>query len=484
MDSESETVISENELPRLLSTYLDISIDFIKHLDYEKALDALSHNEDLLNAAAMQKAYVDPDFIVATSHNSALCYQKLGLLQECASALMTSISVCTSFLDVNYPHQYSLQTTDEKLMKLNYSCKIHLQLCAILSQLEQHDEALINAKKALTKIQEVININLKLCKEHLERHKKLIETSSLRKRVQKQPQYKLFESPHYLRYHQLVTKALPILKILDSDDFNQINRHKINCEGCEWIYEYNIGDIMTIQVLFMDDLKWQGSSQTELSTEILLEKAFIIAAAQFCIAVEMRFLVNKGSVDYFLLESKVWMQRAIKIAWALLPDSSPLLSYMKSLYNKNYKEESPRKSHLKLLLKESRSNSFVRRPPSRAKTPNSIGNNGINRSNSFSLSKTPSKTPKHDKESKLLNKSEEKIRRLEPLKLREAKNLEKNTKIEEKSPNSNKKISYPVPYQQLHSKLEKIQVASYDESDFSSDILPHSSGESENNAKF
>lgn len=79
--AESETVISESkintdDLPRLINNYLTYAVSYIKKLDYENALDALSHNDDLLNAAALQKAYVDPDYMIANSHNTALCYQR------------------------------------------------------------------------------------------------------------------------------------------------------------------------------------------------------------------------------------------------------------------------------------------------------------------------------------------------------------------------------------------------------------------------
>lgn len=123
-----------------------------------------------------------------------------------------------------------MQTTDERLLRINYSGKLHLQLCAVLSQMNKHDEALFNAKNALKRAQEAVNLNLKLCREHLERHKKLIGDSYLKKRVQQQPQYKLFESPHYLKHHQLVVRAIPILKTIDNENAKYLSKKKLNSD--------------------------------------------------------------------------------------------------------------------------------------------------------------------------------------------------------------------------------------------------------------
>lgn len=107
---------------------------------------------------------------------------------------------------------------EEKTLKLHYLCKSNLQLCAVFSQLNQHAEALSYAKVALAKIQEIIHITFKSCQDHSERHDKLSKTEGLKKRFTSQQQYKLFDSPHYKRYHKMVAKAMPILKFLDEEN--------------------------------------------------------------------------------------------------------------------------------------------------------------------------------------------------------------------------------------------------------------------------
>lgn len=151
---------------------------------------------------------------------------------------------------------------------------------------------------------------------------------------------------------------------------------------------------------------------------------------------------------------------------------------MKSYYRKNFRELSPKRLINRYSLNQSRSNSFIK-SPLRSKTPSSLIANPINRSHSFSVSKSPHRTPKYDREIQersLASKSSSKRKRkLNPISVTAAKFTHKNE--EKESANITPKVSYPVPYQQLHSKLEKIQISSYDDSEFnvSSDFKSFSS---------
>lgn len=74
----------------------------------------------------------------------ALCFQKLGALEECALCLEASLQTLSSpFL--------SLKTADpaKKLKRLKYECKTHMQVCALLSQLHRHKEALVHAERSV-----------------------------------------------------------------------------------------------------------------------------------------------------------------------------------------------------------------------------------------------------------------------------------------------------------------------------------------------
>ena len=73
-------------------------------------------------------------------YNMALCYQKLSSLEECALCLETCLDhLGTDYLNLND------KSIAMRLVKLKMECKIRMQLCAILSQLHRHKEALDQA---------------------------------------------------------------------------------------------------------------------------------------------------------------------------------------------------------------------------------------------------------------------------------------------------------------------------------------------------
>lgn len=83
--------------------------------------------------------------VFLTMHNMALCFQKLGALEECALCLEASLQT------INSPFLLSKFSGDpaKKLKRLKYECKAHMQVCALLSQLHRHKDALNHAEKSV-----------------------------------------------------------------------------------------------------------------------------------------------------------------------------------------------------------------------------------------------------------------------------------------------------------------------------------------------
>jgi hypothetical protein len=89
----------------------------------------------------------------------ALCFQKLGALEECALCLEASLQTLNSqFLSLKLLEEPIIdplsgyeQPVDpsRKLKRLKYECKTHMQVCALLSQLHRHKEALQHAEKSV-----------------------------------------------------------------------------------------------------------------------------------------------------------------------------------------------------------------------------------------------------------------------------------------------------------------------------------------------
>ena len=65
----------------------DSAIHFISKEQYDRALSLLQKAQTLLDRLMFQRNAMDRFLIQCTMHNMALCYQKLGVLDECASCL-------------------------------------------------------------------------------------------------------------------------------------------------------------------------------------------------------------------------------------------------------------------------------------------------------------------------------------------------------------------------------------------------------------
>ena len=77
----------------------------------------------------------------------AMCYQKLGILEECSICL----EACIDHLDSDYLQKYfsNPEQPSLRLKMLKYKCKTHMQICALLSQIHKHKEAVFHSNSAI-----------------------------------------------------------------------------------------------------------------------------------------------------------------------------------------------------------------------------------------------------------------------------------------------------------------------------------------------
>lgn len=85
----------------------------------------------------------------------AMCYQKLGILEECSICL----EACIDHLDSDYLQKYfsNPEQPSLRLKMLKYKCKTHMQICALLSQIHKHKEAVFHSNSAIQIAHYLIN---------------------------------------------------------------------------------------------------------------------------------------------------------------------------------------------------------------------------------------------------------------------------------------------------------------------------------------
>lgn len=71
---ESETLISEREIPQLLAEYQIVAVNSILNNQLDQGLEILSRSQELIEAAISQDALVSPELIILIQHTLSLYY--------------------------------------------------------------------------------------------------------------------------------------------------------------------------------------------------------------------------------------------------------------------------------------------------------------------------------------------------------------------------------------------------------------------------
>jgi len=224
-------------------------LNALKGEDNDNALECLKRGEQLLEAVTAEGKDVDRNLIIVILYNLACCYQRASLLEDCASYLDGTIfnleSKVTNFSDNSallstllasptnsvmsgnsQPETARKFNISAKLFKLRYLCKCHLQLCAVLSQLNKHHDALLHGQKASFYCQELIRNTHLLCKSYISRLK---EQTTRADDVEESSDFFGRRSSYYVEENERILKILttncePILGELVSQ-VNHFNRY-------------------------------------------------------------------------------------------------------------------------------------------------------------------------------------------------------------------------------------------------------------------
>ena len=85
------------------------------------------------------------------------------MLDECIFYLKQSIAL------VSEPKFYKCKRISQRNRRVNHECKLKLQLCAILSQNQNHSEALENARKSVHLSHQMFKDMEELCQIYIDK---------------------------------------------------------------------------------------------------------------------------------------------------------------------------------------------------------------------------------------------------------------------------------------------------------------------------
>jgi tetratricopeptide (TPR) repeat protein len=403
-----ELDLEEDEVPIVLHELNDSALNYIARESYDKALVLLQKAQAIIEQLNLEKSRADKFLMLTILHNMAMCYQKIGALEECSlyleGCLMNIVSCFSEDLS---------DAPEEKLKKLKYECKAHMQVCALLSQLHRHKEALSHAQAAISISHYLAKDFLKVSQYYVKRlqdpsmnidehpdfkgingastnptsqrmnGKESQEASNknIKDKISKQHVDFLYD-PQMSLLAKTAIKILPIAEELQkklvpenlilneslddtpSKEFetsNDLNSNKKPNEEdfkttydkvdmrnllgylnqSDWIWSLNIGNIMQISPLTMQDIYTTSSMEYELSRELVLEKICFLAVSYFCVSTELRFIVQMKedtSVDPVVKrkESEYFHGKALEVACSFLPSECPLVNHILMSYQKHH----------------------------------------------------------------------------------------------------------------------------------------------------
>ena len=88
-----EIKVNQDQIPIILSELTDAAFNFIQRESYEKALILLQKAEGVLEVVNVESCIRDKYIAFITSNNMSMCFQKLGMLDECNTYLKQCIEM-------------------------------------------------------------------------------------------------------------------------------------------------------------------------------------------------------------------------------------------------------------------------------------------------------------------------------------------------------------------------------------------------------
>eukprot|EP00826_Nyctotherus_ovalis_P036531 TRINITY_DN3246_c0_g2_i1.p1 TRINITY_DN3246_c0_g2~~TRINITY_DN3246_c0_g2_i1.p1 ORF type:complete len:330 (+),score=39.00 TRINITY_DN3246_c0_g2_i1:279-1268(+) len=258
---------------------------------------------------------------------------RLGMIAECEKYLKECFHI------VKY-----LLSKECSLRHLKHLNRLHLQYCAIMSQLNKHEQALEHAKYGLKYssliLSKTIEIAERMCGANYSEEDNGLSAST---------QHKTFfvdsSKPHTTDpiIHLAASKILPVLHTLlskitepHSQPLRSLDMRNAfgYCQTEEWCANVNMSSVMQVSPMTLQDLISASTDELELTREFILEKISLILVSHFCISTEKRFIA--ASTKQSLKHAEYWHAKTLELACQFLPPECPLLLHFFNSYQKQH----------------------------------------------------------------------------------------------------------------------------------------------------
>eukprot|EP00347_Sterkiella_histriomuscorum_P024065 403332423 len=359
--------LDEDQVPIVIYELNESAINFISQESYEKALILLQKAQTMLDQIQADQNPKDQLIFLLTIHNMALCYQKLGILEECAVCLETCLQTLQQPYIQLYFNNPAVPALRLKLLK--YKFKDMIEMAQIynneLLQRRPLDEiSIINnpkfslLEKTSVKLLPILKeLRRRMAYEDQDQQSAGSPQNNSRQQTQSEKRRKSVGSNQNSNIPSVKPQSTQNKNSnnglnrnsLLNNDHQQENESPMDIDmknllgylnQSEWIYSLNIGNIMQIAPLTMQDFLSSSALEMELSREYVLEKFCFLAVSYFCMGTEFRFLHQLqemlGEQIYSRRDSEYWHGKAVEIAISFLPSESPLVSHILMSYEKHH----------------------------------------------------------------------------------------------------------------------------------------------------
>jgi hypothetical protein len=104
----------------------------------------------------------------------------------------------------------------------------------------------------------------------------------------------------------------------------------------DWIFNLNIGNVMHLTPMNVDELSAKLDRTHELNKDAMLEKIILFVVSFFCVGTELRFNSQREGTRVSKKDSEMWHAKALHAASLFLPDECPLVNHIINSYKKHH----------------------------------------------------------------------------------------------------------------------------------------------------